>query len=522
MGQRRVHGESEFQLQLRMMKKSVLLCQVLAVAYVASQSSRPPPPDTSDMDCCPWKVVGGKKYQLVGKSDDARDYGCSSDCTYMTQGTDIKYCFKPGMYESECYYDQGGSKPYTGMTGGPMTGGPMTGGPMTGGPMTGGPMTGGPTGGATGNPTPAPGAGTLLDLVSLSDYPLAKCNDGSSAVYYRPPISNNQNTKKMMIYLKGGGYCVPGSPLTDITNCNIRCQTEPSLCTASTDPDLELRDTNLADNIGSNDPDKNPAFYDFTKVFVPYCSSDVYSGTRGASDDTDNRFFHGKYIVQAVIADLIKNTWITEAEQVVLIGTSAGAAGTELNCDYLAEELQKVKSDIDVKCVSDSGTIHPPTTFAKHCRAEVLEETFYTAWSGVPDQSCLEEATDRLSCISINTAYTHLTTPIMLLTSATDSNTLDELCAQGNFVDKWAEELDTLARSMTQASPTLGMYVVNCPFHVAVVFPNSYKQMKVSVLDSGNTNDKLVLRDLLANFVKGNKPYQAIDDIANQNPKCEE
>ena len=81
---------------------------------------------------------------------------------------------------------------------------------------------------------------------------------------------------------------------------------------------------------------------------------------------------------------------------------------------------------------------------------KVLEETFYTAWSGVPDQSCLEEATDRLSCISINTAYTHLSTPIMLLTSATDSNTLDELCAQGNFVDKWAEELDTLARSMTQ------------------------------------------------------------------------
>ena len=35
-------------------------------------------------------------------------------------------------------------------------------------------------------------------------------------------------------------------------------------------------------------------------------------------------------------------------------------------------------------------------------------------------------------------------------TSATDSNTLDELCAQGNFVDKWAEELDTLARNMTQ------------------------------------------------------------------------
>merc|ERR550517_910527 len=47
-----------------------------------------------------------------------------------------------------------------------MTGGPMTGGPMTGGPMTGGPMTGGPTGGATGNPTPAPGGVTTSTAYS--------------------------------------------------------------------------------------------------------------------------------------------------------------------------------------------------------------------------------------------------------------------------------------------------------------------------------------------------------------------
>ena len=66
------------------------------------------------------------------------------------------------------------------------------------------------------------------------------------------------------------------------------------------------------------------------------------------------------------------------------------------------------------------------------------------------------------------------------------------------------------------------MYVVNCPFHVAVVNPNAYKQMVVPVVDSGNLNDKLKLRNLLANFIKGNRPYQAIDDYNNQNPKCEE
>jgi len=365
-------------------------------------------------------------------------------------------------------------------------------------------------------------AATLLNRVVLSDYPLAKCNDGTTAVYYRAPVENSQNPKKMLIYLQGGGYCIPGSPLYDVTNCDIRCTTENTLCTASTDPDLELTDTSLGDNIGSNDQTKNPAFYDFTKVFVPYCSSDVYSGTKDASADTGNLVFHGKYIIQSIIADLIKNTWITEAEQVVLIGTSAGAVGTEYNCDYLADELQKVNPNIDVKCVSDSGTIHPPNTYSQYCRAEVLEDTFYTAWSGQPDQSCLDQSDDRLKCLSTNTAYTYISTPLMILTSATDSNTLDELCSAGNFADQWAEELDTVTRNMIATKPSLGMYVVNCPFHVAVVYPNSYQEMEVPLIDTNNAGEKMVLRDLLANFVRGTKPYQAIDDVTSKNPKCVE
>ena len=78
-----------------------------------------------------------------------------------------------------------------------------------------------------------------------------------------------------------------------LQNCDLRCASEPGLCTASTSPDLELTDTNLADNIGSSDPGQNPAFHDFTKVFVPYCSSDVYAGTRDASTASGGRVFRG-------------------------------------------------------------------------------------------------------------------------------------------------------------------------------------------------------------------------------------
>ena len=47
-----------------------------------------------------------------------------------------------------------------------------------------------------------------LSLVSLEADPLATCNDGTSAVYYRPPLNKSGDTKKLLIYLKGGGFCV--------------------------------------------------------------------------------------------------------------------------------------------------------------------------------------------------------------------------------------------------------------------------------------------------------------------------
>ena len=56
------------------------------------------------------------------------------------------------------------------------------------------------------------GAENLLDLVSLESHPLAQCNDGSPAVYYRKPLSSEADVRKLMIYLKGGGMCLPLVP----------------------------------------------------------------------------------------------------------------------------------------------------------------------------------------------------------------------------------------------------------------------------------------------------------------------
>ena len=49
----------------------------------------------------------------------------------------------------------------------------------------------------------------LLELTSLENHPLALCNDGTTAVYYRNPLNMDTDTKKLLIFLQGGGMCVP-------------------------------------------------------------------------------------------------------------------------------------------------------------------------------------------------------------------------------------------------------------------------------------------------------------------------
>ena len=54
----------------------------------------------------------------------------------------------------------------------------------------------------------------------------------------------------------------------------------------------------------------------YFSVNVPYCSSDVYTGTRNKSDASQRFYFHGHYIIEAIIDDLIQKTWITDADEV--------------------------------------------------------------------------------------------------------------------------------------------------------------------------------------------------------------
>ena len=106
----------------------------------------------------------------------------------------------------------------------------------------------------------------------------------------------------------------------------------------------------------SADPEENPYFSDANHVFVPYCSSDSWSGTRkGSRGSRSERAFMGSYIVREVIKELADYNQLLFGEELYLAGSSAGGTGVLVNIDAVSSILSKSKSRILVRGIIDSG-----------------------------------------------------------------------------------------------------------------------------------------------------------------------
>ena len=107
----------------------------------------------------------------------------------------------------------------------------------------------------------------------------------------------------------------------------------------------------------SADPNENPHFADANHVYVPYCSSDSWSGTQKGSNEFGQQSysFMGSYIVREVIKELADYNQLLFGEELYLSGSSAGGTGVLVNVDAIASILSDSKSKIHVRGIIDSG-----------------------------------------------------------------------------------------------------------------------------------------------------------------------
>jgi hypothetical protein len=206
---------------------------------------------------------------------------------------------------------------------------------------------------ATGMPIMAPD-----NMWTWIPFDNTKCRGGTPAGM---SVNMNSASKKLMIYLEGGGACFDSQ-------------------TCGSNPDA----------IGSQNPGGAGVFNrgqaanpvkDWNYVYVPYCTGDVHMG---AKDDgmvpgvTGTQHFMGRANLTAFLHRIIPT--FQTPEKVLLTGVSAGGFGASSNAAF----VQYAFGSVPITVIDDSGP-----TFSNKYLPKCLTQTYVTTWG--LDKSILED-----------------------------------------------------------------------------------------------------------------------------------
>ena len=183
----------------------------------------------------------------------------------------------------------------------------------------------------------------LIDVYSLEELQKislrnqeAICNDNSRAVIF----IGLQWSKKWIIFFESGGLC------TSKADCNQRYLNKNSTVLMTS---KRLPDKVIGRDILSSSKSENPSFFDYNHVLVPYCSSDLWLGSKTKTSQNgsfnfvndssvENFSFKGRAIFRSVFEELVQKHNLSAAEEIVVTGSSAGGIGALNHAKWLKSQ----------------------------------------------------------------------------------------------------------------------------------------------------------------------------------------
>jgi Pectinacetylesterase len=179
-------------------------------------------------------------------------------------------------------------------------------------------------------------------------FPDSTCGNGSPT-----GIGVNLSTTgtRALIYLEGGGACWSSESCYGLgTAANFTTgYSQADFQADSTDPALLAAPGSFFDRTAADNP-----FKDYSFVYVPYCTGDIFAGNAVATLGTNTAHFSG-YTNFTSFLDRVVPTFST-ADRIILAGSSAGGYGALINWD----QTQKAFGSVRVDLIDDSGTFMPP------------------------------------------------------------------------------------------------------------------------------------------------------------------
>jgi hypothetical protein len=176
---------------------------------------------------------------------------------------------------------------------------------------------------------------------SFVDVPESKCANGAPTGFGVNPVGGS---REMVIYLVGGGACWNAATCGIGTAANVRKGYSGS------DFDADgIREWSMFSRAEPQNP-----FRDMSQVIVPYCTADVHAGTKTTNYGVATIAHHGALNVEAMLVRL-KATY-PELNRVIVVGTSAGGFGAQLNFSRFTAAFPGAEIDV----LADSGQMVTP------------------------------------------------------------------------------------------------------------------------------------------------------------------
>eukprot|EP00054_Salpingoeca_dolichothecata_P009553 m.53829 g.53829 ORF g.53829 m.53829 type:complete len:395 (+) comp18444_c0_seq1:105-1289(+) len=290
----------------------------------------------------------------------------------------------------------------------------------------------------------------------------------------------------------------------------------------------------------SPDPNKNPFFYSFNHVYVPYANGDCHSGqVSQPSASTWGFYFSGHLNFVAFIDHLLNTTTIANADVILLTGGSAGGFGTFFNVDYLASRFPNAKvkgspvagwffpGDTD----NDQPSWAPPSDWPHWEQGQtdgpMHNSSVQELWNAYIQPGCQADLGKYAwRCASVHTMYPYLKSPLFVQENQFDTNQIQTQLAlpKDDYNDKAFAYIAYFGFAM--GNSTTQVYK-NTSKHDGLFLPKCFDHGG-GIGATGNTkinnyNSSELLNDW---FFEYNKlPHVVVDTCAGSlpcNPTCDE
>lgn len=205
-----------------------------------------------------------------------------------------------------------------------------------------------------------PGISAQLETWTWVPIDGSKCGNGSGTGI---GVNLTNASNRVLIYLEGGGACWNYSTcyLLPYVNSYFTAGYGASdFATESTDASYLAEPGGFFDRTDSTNP-----FADYSYVYVPYCTGDVFAGDNVTTLLNKTAYFVG-YRDMAVDLKRLVDTF-PAASRIVLAGSSAGGFGATVDWSLTAESFPQTRVDM----INDSGAIMPNS---------VLSSSLVSSW----------------------------------------------------------------------------------------------------------------------------------------------